>query len=44
VVVRADIVIEREADTLGVEGLRRIDVGHRDGNNLELHVHADPLR
>ena len=44
VIVGADIVIEPEPDTFGVEGLRRIDVGHGDGNDLKLHFDLDLLR
>ncbi len=44
VFVRADVVVEREADALGVEGLRRIDVADGDGNDFEPQIHGCHLR
>ncbi len=40
----ADVVVEVEADLLGVEGLRRVDVGDRDGDYFELQIHAASFR
>src|ERR1700736_2749098 len=37
------VVVEGEADLLGVKVLRGVDIAHRDGNDLELHVH-EPSR
>src|SRR2546427_7184645 len=36
----AHVMVEVEADLLGVEGLRGVDVRDRDGNDLELHLDA----
>src|SRR5262249_51710554 len=34
-----DVVVEMEADLLGVEVLRSVDIADREWNDLELHVH-----
>src|SRR4029453_8017460 len=36
--VGADVVVEVEADPLGVEGLGGVDVGDRDGDDLQPHL------
>jgi hypothetical protein len=38
--VRADVVVEIEADLLGVESLRGVDVGNGNGNDFKSQVHA----
>ena len=40
VLVDRVVVVGVEAGLVGVEGLRAVDVGDRDGDELELVVHA----
>jgi hypothetical protein len=41
--VGSDVVVQAEAHLPGIEVLRSVNIPHRDGNDLEPHVHDAPL-